>query len=184
MRLKILISNFLALLGFPITLAIRGLAKILGYPTNSLGMEVTQSKKYLPSFAQRMPPHRVPDNLSEVIFGLAPRTTRQERTFYESLEEGYYNFGLDLSDPTNLLKPGLGYICEAKIIPTIPTGKICHFPFKYNGQQYDSCTFEPIPGFNPDGLLPWCALEVDENNEVKPNKWALCKDERDGIYVR
>lgn len=92
MRLKILISNFLALLGFPITLAIRGLAKILGYPDNSLGMEVNQSEKYLPSFAQRMPPERVPENLSEVIFGLVPQTTPQERTFYENLEQGYYNF--------------------------------------------------------------------------------------------
>nr|UYC30440.1 hypothetical protein [Lithodesmium undulatum]UYC30494.1 hypothetical protein [Lithodesmium undulatum] len=92
MRLKILISNFLALLGFPITLAIRGLAKILGYPDNSLGMEVTQSEKYLPSFARRMPPERVPDNISEVMFGLVPHTTPQERTFYENLEQGYYNF--------------------------------------------------------------------------------------------
>ena len=116
--------------------------------------------------------------------GLIGTTSDGRFTLIPCEEEGYYNFGLDLSDPTNLLKPGLGYICEAKIIPTIPTGKICHFPFKYNGQQYDSCSFEPIPGFNPDGLLPWCALEVDENNEVKPNRWALCKDERDGIYVR
>ena len=116
--------------------------------------------------------------------GLIGTTSDAKFTLIPCEEEGYYNFGLDLSDPNNLLKPGLGYICEAKIIPTIPTGKICHFPFKYNGQLHDSCSFEPIPGFNPDGLLPWCALEVDENNEVKPNRWALCKDERDGIYVR
>ena len=76
----------------------------------------------------------------------------------------YDGSGLTNADGDPMI--GLGYICEAKIIPTILSGKICRFPFVYNNKIYDSCSFEPIPDFNPDGL-PWCALEVDENENVQ-----------------
>ena len=91
----------------------------------------------------------------------------------------YDGSGLTNSDGDPMI--GLGYICEAKIIPTILTEKICHFPFVYNNKIYDSCSFEPVPLFNPNGL-PWCALEVDENENVVDHQWALCKDEREVIY--
>ena len=92
----------------------------------------------------------------------------------------YDGSGLTNADEDPLI--GLAYICEAKIIPTILSGEICHFPFVYNNKIFDSCTFEPVPNFNPDGELPWCALQVDENKNVKDNQWALCKDEREVIY--
>lgn len=92
MRLKLLISNFIGFFGVPVTFAVRGIAKLFGYPNNSLGMEVAQPEKYLPSLSKRMPPQRVPENISEVVFGLVYRTSPQERTFYEDVNQGYYNF--------------------------------------------------------------------------------------------
>ena len=80
-------------------------------------------------------------------------------------------------------KPGLAYICEAKTIKTIgATVEACHFPFIYKGKVYDSCAFDFIEGLNPNGE-PWCALEVNENQEVVNARWGLCQDERHVIVT-
>ena len=79
-------------------------------------------------------------------------------------------------DGTDVTKPGLGYICEAKNIPTLDSSSVCVIPFKYQGVTYDSCSFEVIAVLNPDGSKPWCATEVDENGNAVTK--ALCKDER------
>ena len=82
------------------------------------------------------------------------------------------------TDGTDLSKPALGYICEAKIIPTLDSSSVCVIPFKYQGITYDSCSFEIVAELNPDGMSPWCATEVDEHGNAVLAKMALCKDER------
>ena len=75
-------------------------------------------------------------------------------------------------------KPALGYLCETKSLNTIDEPKTsCTLPFKYQGKMYDSCSYEVIDGFNPDGS-PWCATEVDEDGNAIPQKLKLCEDER------
>ena len=96
---------------------------------------------------------------------------------YPCNDTTYFNDG---RDPT---KPGLGYICEAKTIETLgETRESCHFPFVYKGKVYDSCAFDFIEGLNPNGE-PWCALEVNENQEVINTRWGLCQDERNVIVT-
>ena len=76
--------------------------------------------------------------------------------------------------------PILGYLCEAK--PLKDKNNIyCHLPFYYNGIRYTSCSLEPVPGFNPNGK-PWCAIEVDSDQNAVPGKWIMCEDEREIIY--
>ena len=55
---------------------------------------------------------------------------------------------------------------------------MCHFPFKYNGTVYTSCSHALIEGFNLR-KEPWCATEVESDSiTVKEHKWSLCQDER------
>ena len=71
----------------------------------------------------------------------------------------------------------------AKTIKTIgATVEACQFPFIYKGKVYDSCAFDFIEGLNPNGE-PWCALEVNENQEVVNTRWGLCQDERHVIVT-
>ena len=79
-------------------------------------------------------------------------------------------------DGTDVTKPGLGYICEAKNIPTLDSFSVCVIPFKHQGVTYDSCSFEVLAVLNPDGNKPWCATKVDEYESTVTK--ALCKDER------
>ena len=37
-------------------------------------------------------------------------------------------------------------------------GKMCHFPFEYQGLKYHTCTEEDSPGF------PWCATAAQYSN--------------------
>ena len=59
---------------------------------------------------------------------------------------------------------------------------MCHFPFKYNGSTYTSCSHDLIEGFNLR-KEPWCATEVESDSiTAKEHKWSLCQDER-GIIL-
>ena len=44
----------------------------------------------------------------------------------------------------------------------------CHFPFKYDGKEYFSCTTVADPS-----KRPWCAVEVDSNGNAG-GKWGHC----------
>ena len=57
-------------------------------------------------------------------------------------------------------------------------GEMCHFPFKYNGTTYTSCSYILIDNFNLQGE-PWCATEIESDGiTVKEHMWSLCQDER------
>merc|ERR1712083_1161937 len=55
--------------------------------------------------------------------------------------------------------------------PTVCTagGQRCIFPFNYEGQSYSSCTDK-----GSENGKPWCALEVDSNDNVVSGKWEDC----------
>jgi len=52
----------------------------------------------------------------------------------------------------------------------------CIFPFKYKGKQYDSCTTD-----HSQNGKPWCAYEVDKDNNVIDRKWGDCEGEGCGL---
>ena len=87
-----------------------------------------------------------------------------------------FNDGTDPIDPS---VPALGYICEAKTLHSTDLTSTCIFPFRFQNQTYDSCTFEPEEDINPDGLFPWCAIDVYEDGNAK--KFERCQDERHTI---
>ncbi len=90
-------------------------------------------------------------------------------------EAGYYSDGVDDT------KPGLGYVCEARVIHDVTRTTTCHFPFIHNGVKYTSCSREPVTDLNPDGE-PWCTTEVDDNGEAIEDKMILCQDEGNIIF--
>ena len=81
---------------------------------------------------------------------------------------------LEIADPP---EAELAYMCEARNLKSKSSNEACLFPFKFQGITYSSCSHVPIPDWNPLGN-PWCATEVDENQNVIRNKWILCQDER------
>ena len=46
----------------------------------------------------------------------------------------------------------------------------CVFPFKHNGNSYESCA-TPL-----DGNGPYCATNVDPNGNMLQDDWARCND--------
>jgi hypothetical protein len=82
---------------------------------------------------------------------------------------------------TDVTKPGLGYICEARVITSKTSQELCHFPFSYQQVTYDSCSNKPVASFNPEGK-PWCAIQVSQDGIVMNTRWTLCQDERTIIY--
>ena len=53
-----------------------------------------------------------------------------------------------------------------------PNSKPCIFPFIYDGTVYEKCT-----GKDSDFGLPWCATEVDkDDNHVIDNRWGDCAE--------
>ena len=50
-------------------------------------------------------------------------------------------------------------------------GKDCVFPFKYNDEEYNECTWEEAPTGEA-----WCSTLVDEagNHVENKKKWAVC----------
>ena len=76
----------------------------------------------------------------------------------------------------------LGYLCESRPIRSVkssdgaPEWNMCHFPFTYQGVQYDSCVLEQVH------QKPWCATTVDGDNDNEMVAWGFCQDEREIIY--
>ena len=91
--------------------------------------------------------------------------------------QGDYYKGPPAESKLNSDYKTLSYLCEAKIIKALDSNEICHFPFWYQGVKHTSCSYRPVPGFNPDGK-PWCATEVTEDGTVVSGQWILCEDER------
>jgi hypothetical protein len=85
------------------------------------------------------------------------------------------------TDGNNMSKPGLGYLCETRVITSKVTKELCHFPFTYQQVTFDSCSTKPVANFNPEGE-PWCATKVSPDGNVMNYQWALCQDERTIIY--
>ena len=91
-------------------------------------------------------------------------------------EDDYYSDGLEGT------KPGLAYVCEARVLYNVEKTKACYFPFTYDGKQYSSCARGVIvSGFNPDGE-PWCVTKVDDNGEALEADMVMCQDEAQIIY--
>ena len=53
-------------------------------------------------------------------------------------------------------------------------GRVCQFPFSYEGKRYTRCTTDK----DPDGRL-WCSTKVDKNNNHVQNEgqWGYCSDQ-------
>jgi len=53
-------------------------------------------------------------------------------------------------------------------------GRVCQFPFSYEGKRYTRCTTEN----DPDGRL-WCSTKVDKNGNHVQNEgqWGYCSDQ-------
>lgn len=71
------------------------IAKVLGYPKQSLGMPIRTDviPGYgLPMHQTRIPPFANPTTFFEAIFGNLPQPSTIEKFYYESPQDGYYNF--------------------------------------------------------------------------------------------
>ena len=57
---------------------------------------------------------------------------------------------------------------------TTEDGRICQFPFSYQGTKYTGCTSEN----DPDGRS-WCSTKVDKNGDHVQNQgqWGHCSDQ-------
>jgi len=57
---------------------------------------------------------------------------------------------------------------------TTEDGRVCQFPFSYEGKRYTRCTTEN----DPDGRL-WCSTKVDKNGNHVQNEgqWGYCSDQ-------
>ena len=58
---------------------------------------------------------------------------------------------------------------------------ICIFPFEYRGTVYTKCTFDEIEDTNwkqrhPKQRRPWCAYEVNEEDNNEMEKWDFCNE--------
>ena len=45
----------------------------------------------------------------------------------------------------------------------------CAFPFRFKGRLYDSCIT-----LGSRNRIPWCAIDVELNKDMKDNAWAKC----------
>lgn len=81
------------------------IASFLGYPEN-IGMPtmpILSNKEYarlefiekLPTHETSWPPPQRPETVFEILFGSAPKVESVPRYFYETTEEGFYNFYIE-----------------------------------------------------------------------------------------
>nr|NP_043579.1 hypothetical protein OdsiCp001 [Trieres chinensis]NP_043635.1 ORF355 [Trieres chinensis]YP_010537345.1 hypothetical protein ON826_pgp116 [Odontella regia]YP_010537400.1 hypothetical protein ON826_pgp061 [Odontella regia]P49827.1 RecName: Full=Uncharacterized protein ycf89; AltName: Full=ORF355 [Trieres chinensis]UYC31132.1 hypothetical protein [Odontella regia]UYC31187.1 hypothetical protein [Odontella regia]CAA91611.1 ORF355 [Trieres chinensis]CAA91667.1 ORF355 [Trieres chinensis] len=71
------------------------IAKVCGYPTKTLGMPIRTDviPGYgLPIHQTRVPPFANPTTFLEAVFGNIPQPSTIEKFYYESPQDGYYNF--------------------------------------------------------------------------------------------
>merc|ERR1711990_1226884 len=65
--------------------------------------------------------------------------------------------------------PGPGPRCCMTLAPPDTTyGPPCVFPFKFDGVEYNACTFASSENL-------WCATEVDDNGDMVPNRYGDCE---------
>jgi len=77
---------------------IENIAKLLGYPNNSQGMQIgtnIDSGYGLPLHKPQVPPAPDPNNIFEAVFGNVPQSSAIEKFYYASETEGYYNFFIE-----------------------------------------------------------------------------------------
>lgn len=86
---------------------------------------------------------------------------------------------MELSRLLLLLLPCLSHSQEQRVNRTLggiglripsfcltTSGERCQFPFIYQGQRYNKCTYANSP-------TPWCPTMVDQNNNAITNRWVL-----------
>jgi hypothetical protein len=75
---------------------IENTAKLFGYPKASQGMLIGANPNYgLPSYKSQVPPAPDPNNIFEAIFGNVPHSSAIEKFYYQTPQDGYYNFYIE-----------------------------------------------------------------------------------------
>ena len=90
-----------------------------------------------------------------------------------------HSITMELSRLLLLLLPCLSYSLEKRVnrtlggiglrIPSLcltTSGERCQFPFIYQGQRYNKCTYANSP-------TPWCPTMVDQNNNAITDRWVF-----------
>lgn len=73
-------------------------AKLFGYPKTSTGMPIGNDPNgfnNLPIHEPRVPPAPDPNSIFEAVFGNVPKSSAIEKFYYESPQDGYFNFYIE-----------------------------------------------------------------------------------------
>ena len=95
MSLELLGINLRIKIILAISWLLENIAKLFGYPSQSLGMPIRNdmiSGFGLQVHRTRVPPFPNPSTFFEAIFGNIPQPSTIEKLYYESPQDGYYNF--------------------------------------------------------------------------------------------
>ena len=77
---------------------VENIAKLFGYPKTSTGMPIGNDPNgfnNLPIHEPRVPPAPDPNSIFEAVFGNVPKSSAIEKFYYESPQDGYFNFYIE-----------------------------------------------------------------------------------------